>query len=67
MSASVKCLQCKRVIEERDDDLDVGDLLYCSICDLEFEIIAVAPVRLKACSTLDGYFDNADASEEDSY
>jgi len=41
---SGKCLQCQELVSITKKDR-VGDIIYCSHCDAELEIIKVSPLQ----------------------
>jgi len=60
----LKCPDCYALLDEVND-LDVGDILYCSACDKEFELATLKPARLKPIGSWNAGQD--DSKDEDYY
>lgn len=41
---SIKCPVCRLVLE--DEGVGVGEIVYCSKCDKDFEVVKIKPVLL---------------------
>jgi len=42
----VKCPSCSDLIEI-EDGFELGDIIYCSNCEAEMEVIRVYPIKLR--------------------
>ncbi|MFH1093085.1 MAG: hypothetical protein V1739_02885 [Candidatus Omnitrophota bacterium] len=60
----IKCLFCNNVLDE-SDNFNVGEFVYCSRCDKDFEIVKLEPVKLKALGAYSQVGD--DLSEDEEY
>lgn len=58
----VKCPVCDKYLD-LETDLEIGDIMYCSGCDEELEIINLHPPKLKATSM--SITDNYETEEVD--
>ncbi|MFH0731765.1 MAG: lysine biosynthesis protein LysW [Candidatus Omnitrophota bacterium] len=59
-----KCPLCGETLE-LDEDLEVGDTLYCTGCDEELKIVSLSPVQLEeATEPLEDYGDDINYDEQ---
>jgi alpha-aminoadipate carrier protein LysW len=42
----VMCPKCKREIDVEEEGLEEGELLSCTECDDDFEVVSVEPLKL---------------------
>lgn len=58
----VKCPSCRAFLDD-SDNFSVGEIVYCTECEEDFEVIKLNPVRFKTLSSSNS--DNAEFSDED--
>ena len=46
----IKCPFCRNILDDSDDYYSIGDFIYCSSCDKDFEVVKLRPLRLHALS-----------------
>ena len=46
----IPCQECVLELDFEEDELDVGDVLPCSECGSEFEVVSVEPLELQKVS-----------------
>lgn len=51
----ILCPDCKHDLDVEEGELEDGDVLPCSECGSEFEVVSVEPLELKKVSDEDEY------------
>jgi alpha-aminoadipate carrier protein LysW len=54
----VLCPECESDLDVEEDELDEGEILSCTECGSDFEVVGVEPLELTKVS--DGVIDDAD-------
>jgi alpha-aminoadipate carrier protein LysW len=64
----VLCPECESDLDVEEDELDEGEILSCTECGSDFEVVGIEPLELTKVSDEDGDVDEVDAKdlEEDS-
>jgi alpha-aminoadipate carrier protein LysW len=64
----VLCPECESDLDVEEDDLDEGEILTCTECGNDFEVVGIEPLELTKVSDEDGDVDEVDTKdlEEDS-
>ncbi len=60
----VVCPECESEIDVEEEELDEGEVVSCTECGTDFEVVAVEPLELAAVSDEDEDEDE-DSDEED--
>jgi alpha-aminoadipate carrier protein LysW len=55
----VVCPKCKSEIDVEEEELEEGELVSCTECDGDFEVVSLDPLELKKA------IDEEEADEED--
>lgn len=45
----IKCPSCHTFLD--DEDVGIGEIVYCSNCDKDFEVVQTKPLRLRAVAS----------------
>jgi alpha-aminoadipate carrier protein LysW len=59
------CPECEADIDVDEFDVDKGDLITCSECGTQLEVISVTPIELDVVSDDDEDEDDVDEDEDD--
>lgn len=59
------CPECEADIDVDEFDVDKGDLITCTECGTELEVINVTPIELDVASDEDEDEDDPDEDEDD--
>ena len=59
------CPECEADIDVDEFDVDKGDLITCTECGTELEVISVTPIELDVVSDDDEDEDDPDEDEDD--
>ena len=59
------CPECEADIDVDEFDVDKGDLITCTECGTELEVISVTPIELDVASDDDEDEDDPDEDEDD--
>jgi alpha-aminoadipate carrier protein LysW len=59
------CPECEADIDIDEFDVDKGDLITCTECGTELEVISVTPIELDVASDDDEDEDDPDEDEDD--
>ena len=62
----IKCPECRKALEEKEEEIERGDIVYCPACAVEFEVVGTAPVLLRGLEE-DDEDDAEDDDEDDSF
>ena len=62
----VRCPECRSILEE-NEFFDEGDIVYCSVCDIEFEIVDAESLILKKFTIFEDYDKDVDQIDEDEH
>ncbi len=64
----VLCPECESDLDVEEDELDEGEILSCTECGSDFEVVGIEPLELTKVSDEDGDVDEVDVKdlEEDS-
>jgi alpha-aminoadipate carrier protein LysW len=64
----VLCPECESDLDVEEDELDEGEILSCTECGSDFEVVGIEPLELTKVSDEDGDVDEVDTKdiEEDS-
>lgn len=60
----VVCPECENEIDVEEEELDEGEVVSCTECGTDFEVVTVDPLELAAVSDEDED-DDDDSDEED--
>lgn len=60
------CPECDTDLDLDEDELDEGDVISCSECGSEFEVVTTHPLELNPVEDLDDDDDDDDEEEDDS-
>ena len=52
------CHECETSLNVDEDEVDEGEILSCPECGLDFEVITINPVELKAVEEEEKYEDD---------
>ncbi|MBU1043301.1 MAG: lysine biosynthesis protein LysW [Candidatus Omnitrophica bacterium] len=58
----VKCPSCRAFLDD-SDNFSVGEIVYCTECDADFEVMRLNPVRFRSLSSSNS--DRVEFSDED--
>jgi alpha-aminoadipate carrier protein LysW len=63
----VLCPECESDLDVEEDELDEGEILSCTECGSDFEVVGIEPLELAKVSEEDGDVDeeNVKDPEED--
>ncbi len=59
----VNCPECDNDLDIEEDELDEGEIVSCSECGTDFEVVTANPLELKALEE-EGYVDEEEEAEE---
>jgi alpha-aminoadipate/glutamate carrier protein LysW len=59
------CPECETSLDVEEDEVDEGEILSCPECGLDFEVITINPVELKAVEEEEKYEDDEEEETED--
>lgn len=62
----VLCPECESEIDVDEDELDEGEVVSCSECGSDFEVVGVEPLELAPISDDDEDDEDDDKDEDDS-
>jgi alpha-aminoadipate carrier protein LysW len=61
----VLCPECESDLDVEEDELDEGEILSCTECGSDFEVVGVEPLELTKVSDEDGEVEEADVKDTD--
>jgi alpha-aminoadipate carrier protein LysW len=61
----VLCPECESDLDVEEDELDEGEILSCTECGSDFEVVGVEPLELTKVSDEDGEVEEVDPKELD--
>ena len=61
----VLCPECESDLDVEEDELDEGEILSCSECGSDFEVVGVEPLELTKVSGEDDDEDEEEEEKED--
>jgi alpha-aminoadipate/glutamate carrier protein LysW len=61
----VLCPECETDLDIEEDDLEEGDVVSCSDCGSDFEVVTINPLELKKVEDEDDDDEDGDEDEED--
>ncbi len=61
----VLCPECESDLDVEVDELDEGEIVSCTECGTDFEVVGVEPLELARISDEDEDEDDLDEDEED--
>ena len=61
----VLCPECESDLDIEADELDEGEVVSCSECGTDFEVVTVEPLELTRISDEDDEEEDSDGEEED--
>ncbi len=61
----VLCPECESEIDVEEDELDEGEIVSCSDCGTDFEVVGVEPLELAAVADEDDDDEEEESEEED--
>ncbi len=61
----VLCPECESDLDVEEEELDEGEILSCTECGSDFEVVGVEPLELTKVSDEDDDDDEEDAKESD--
>ncbi len=59
----VLCPECESDLDVEEDDLDEGEILTCTECGSDFEVVGIEPLELTKVSDEDGDVDEVDTKD----
>jgi alpha-aminoadipate carrier protein LysW len=62
----VLCPECESDLDIEEEELDEGEVVSCSECGNDFEVVGVEPLELAKISEEDDDDEDEDEDEEDS-
>lgn len=62
----VLCPECESDMDVEEDELDEGEILSCTECGSDFEVVGIEPLELAKVSDEDGDVDEDEESVKDS-
>ncbi len=62
----VLCPECESDLDIEEEELDEGEVVSCTECGTEFEVVGVEPLELARISEEEEDEEEADEDEEDS-
>jgi alpha-aminoadipate carrier protein LysW len=62
----VLCPECESDLDIEEDELDEGEVVSCSECGTDFEVVTVEPLELTRISDEDEDDEDSDDEEEES-
>ena len=60
----VLCPECENSLDVDEEGVDEGEVISCSECGTDFEVVTTNPLELKAVEA--GYVEDVDEVEEES-
>jgi alpha-aminoadipate carrier protein LysW len=60
----VNCPECENDLDIQEDDVEEGEIVSCSECGTDFEVVTVTPLELKAVEE-EGYEDDDEDEAEE--
>jgi alpha-aminoadipate/glutamate carrier protein LysW len=60
----VNCPECENDLDIQEDDVEEGEIVSCTECGTDFEVVTVSPLELKAVEE-EGYEDDDDDEPEE--
>ena len=61
----IYCPECETNLDIEEDEVDEGEIVSCPECGMDFEVITVSPIELKAVDE-DKYEEDDEEDAEDS-
>jgi len=61
----VLCPECETDLDIEEDDVEEGDVVSCSECGSDFEVVTVNPLELNKVADEDDDDEDGDEDEED--
>ena len=61
----VLCPECETDLDIEEDDMEEGDVVSCSECGSDFEVITVNPLEMKKVSEEEDEEEDDDEEEEE--
>lgn len=61
----VLCPECETDLDIEEDDVEEGDVVSCSECGSDFEVVTVNPLELNKVADEDDEDEDGDEDEED--
>lgn len=61
----VLCPECETDLDVEEDELDEGEVISCTECGTDFEVVGVEPLELARISDDDDDDDDRDDEDED--
>ena len=61
----VLCPECETDLDVEEDELDEGEVISCTECGTDFEVVGVEPLELARISDDDDDEDDRDEEDED--
>ena len=58
------CPECENSLDIDEDEVDEGEVISCTECGTDFEVVTTSPLELKAVE--EGYEEDDEDEEEDS-
>ncbi len=62
----VLCPECESDLDVEEDELDEGEVVSCTECGTDFEVVTVEPLELARISDDEDEDEDGDDEEEDS-
>ena len=60
----VNCPECENDLDIQEDDVEEGEIVSCTECGTDFEVVTVTPLELKAVEE-EGYEDDDEEEAEE--
>jgi alpha-aminoadipate carrier protein LysW len=61
----VLCPECESDLDVEEDELDEGEIVSCTECGSDFEVVSVGPLELTKVSDEDSDDDDVKETDED--
>lgn len=61
----VMCPECESDLDIEEDEVDEGEIVSCSECGTDFEVVAVDPLELSRIESEEEEEEEADEEEEE--
>jgi alpha-aminoadipate carrier protein LysW len=63
----VICPECENELDIEEDEVDEGEIVSCTECGSDFEVVAIEPLELTRVEDEEEDDDDDDDEEEDGY